>query len=229
MYVNVGVKEVVFNDPYLWPHKGPKIKFRLTYEGSLPSTQNGPRTGQADPRSVIKHKIRQAFHPQLSRLWTVNRNLTNPVTYQDMILSAEAGFPPNPTALAAKFAMFGWNFVPLVTEELGLSCALDILFLRPTPRTASSWYGDIDNRIKTLIDALQIPSANEGYTSKPASTSETPFFCLLENDKLLTRLTVETDEMLEPVGAGLKDEHVRLIITVEARPLFVSVTNLPFA
>lgn len=124
--------------------------------------------------------------------------------------------------------MFGWNFVPLVTEQSGLTCALDVLMLRPTPKAKASWFGDIDNRLKTLIDALQVPTPNENYGNVSQDATEKPFYCLLEDDKLLTRLTLETDEMLEPVNSTIVDSEVRLIITIEVRPFIVSMDNLHF-
>ena len=58
---------------------------------------------------------------------------------------------------------------------------------------------------------------------------ERPFFCLLEDDKLITRVAVETDQMLEPVGAKFNAGDVRLVINVELRPYFVNIGNSHFA
>jgi hypothetical protein len=218
-------RQVLWDDPDLWPFEGSKMRFRLTYEGPLPSTQGAARDGQPDPRAPTKHAMRQRFHSQLRRLWSVTANLADPAPYRDILLSG-GSLPPKPEALAAIHAQYGWNFVPLVTTALGVNCALDILLLRPTPRHPEGWFGDIDNRLKTLVDALQIPSANEQYVGHNPTVEERPFYCLLENDKLLTRVAVETDEMLEPVKT---EGDVRLIITVEVRPLYVTVANLPFA
>jgi hypothetical protein len=51
---------------------------------------------------------------------------------------------------------------------------------------------------------------------------------LLEDDKFLTRMALETDEMLEPVNGAMVDSEVRLIITVEVRPYIISMNNLHF-
>jgi hypothetical protein len=59
--------------------------------------------------------------------------------------------------LAGQFARNGYNFVPLVTERLLLLCRLDVLFLRPDPPGSLIKSGDIDNRLKTLFDALRMP------------------------------------------------------------------------
>ncbi len=175
----------------------------------------------------MKHKIRQRFHRQLKRLWGTNQNLIKSGPYEQSILSAEARPPQTIESLSHKFNMFGWNFVPLVSAEISVTCGLDVLLLRPTPRSRDSWFGDIDNRLKTLVDALGVPSPNEKYIDHAPEDAEKPFFCLFENDKLLTRLALETDEMLD-LGNGLKEFDVRLIITVEIRPLVVSFDNMHF-
>jgi len=40
----------------------PVMRFRLTYEGALKSTQRDPETGQRDPLAPHKHNIRNNFH-----------------------------------------------------------------------------------------------------------------------------------------------------------------------
>jgi hypothetical protein len=83
----------------------------------------------------------------------------------DVIMVEDSGDRPATTvaALASKHALYGWNFVPLVTAELSLLCNLEILMLRRVdPGKLIQSSGDIDNRIKTLFDALQIPDAQSG-------------------------------------------------------------------
>lgn len=205
------------------------MKFRLTYQGPLPSTQGAPRGQQSDPRGPAKHKMRQSFHVQLKRLWAINPNLTDPRALAGAIRSVGSPMSPTPAKLAEEFDRVGWNFVPLVTRSLGVSCNLDILLLRPTPKHQNSWFGDIDNRLKTLIDALQLPSANERYADLTPNDDERPFYTLLEDDKMLSRVSVETDEMLQAIGTTLNEADVRLLITVEIRPHHVSPSNLAFA
>jgi len=46
-----------------------------------------------------------------------------------LLIEDSPDIPPfDVAALAAKYSLYGWNFVPLVTEELNLICGLDILF-----------------------------------------------------------------------------------------------------
>lgn len=123
--------------------------------------------------------------------------------------------------------MFGYQFVPLVLESFSLLCSLDILFLRRDIPGSALHAGDIDNRIKTLIDALRPPrSQNElvGDDLVPKS-DETPFFCLLQDDKQVSHFSVETDTLLTP-GTDLRDALV--VVSVELRPYYVNMFNLSF-
>jgi hypothetical protein len=55
-----------------------------------------------------------------------------------VFLTEQSTDPPTTTVkgLAAKHAYYGFNFVPLVTSELQLSCWIDILFYDATPPAA---------------------------------------------------------------------------------------------
>jgi hypothetical protein len=55
--------------------------------------------------------------------------------------------------------------------------------------------GDIDGQVKTLFDALKIPAQAQGVDTVPLE-DETPFFCLLEDDRLISDVRVTTDELL---------------------------------
>ena len=97
-------------------------------------------------------------------------------------------------------------FLPLVTSELKLTCWLDILYLRRKKPGELFEHGDIDNRLKTLIDSLAMPDLNQSYASRTQGTDELPYFyCLLENDRLVSKVTVETDYLLEDLP--ITDDH----------------------
>ena len=198
------------DDPYFRP-KDASMQFRLTYEGTLLSNGN----------SQHKHEIRKTFHPQLRRLWEITPSLK------------EMRFPPLDVVqinrgpdmsrvnyLAEQFSRNNYRFVPLVTRDLDLSfCGLDILFLRPDAPGAVLSKSDIDNRLKTLFDALRMPEGKAelgGYDSP--LDDEIPFFCLLEDDALVTKVSVETDFLLESVGKDFDRNDTRLFITVTIQP-----------
>jgi hypothetical protein len=159
------------------------MHFMLHYRGPLRS--NGD--------SNHKHDIRSAFHPQLAQLWGRQPLLDYPNLLEPR---GEEGryslLRPSPP----------FTFVPLITEEMNIVAALSILLLRPEPPGhLLTRGGDVDNRLKTLFDALSMPRHPEALP-KTATPSEcqTPFFCLLEDDNLVTSVSVRTEQLLEPVS-----------------------------
>jgi hypothetical protein len=109
--------------------------------------------------------------------------------------------------------------------RLNLISELDITFLRPeAPGAIITKGGDIDNRIKTLLDGLRMPKdMTEIPTGDAPTADENPFYCLLEDDTLVTRLNVDADRLLEPV----KDRSdVLLLIHVQIKWTQGTLENL---
>lgn len=175
------------------------MEFRLHYRGPL----------KANGSPAAKHALRKHFHRQLAELWN-----QLPLTDHNELRSL-ANLPGN-IYLAEK--KHGFVFVPLVSERIHLAAHLRILFLRPeTPGRVVSGGGDLDNRMKTLLDALKVPHEPTALPmdAVPAE-DETPFYTLLQDDALVTGLEVTTDRLLEPVserGEVLVVVHVTTQIT----------------
>jgi hypothetical protein len=201
------------------------LQFRLTYEGLLHPSSNGAKRGSH------KHDIRRQFHPQLKKLWEVSPQLKNqPFTLPDEAITIGGPMPVDVIErLAALRSLGNYRFVPLVTEELSLWCGLDILFLRPGGANAVFRSGDLDNRIKTIVDALKRPTTLDEIGDNSPVTGEDPFYCLLDDDSLVAKLSVEADELLQHVGGDVPNEKdARLVITVTVRPSKVQWNNLAF-
>ena len=204
------------------------MEFHLTYAGQLYATQREARPGQPARHRENKKLIRSEFHKQLRTLWTVAPSLrgTSDGRAQVYVTNGEE-LATDPVALAEKHSLFGFNFVPLVTQELDLLCGIEVLLLRPDRPGSVVWAGDIDNRIKTLLDAMRIPEADEGYSQAAPTSDEKPFYCLLEEDKLITKVSVETDRLLQPVSGDNAD--VRLFIKVVIKPYQFDVHTMKYA
>lgn len=143
------------------------MKFHLIYDGPL----RGDHVRD-------KKAIRKRLHPQLAELWTTHPALTHlksvRMDFQDPTTGATSQMT-RLDILAATFTKFGFRFVPLVNQHYGLSCNLDILMLRrEQPGRIVMQGGDIDNRIKTLFDALRMP-VNQDEIDTP-ELGEDPFF-----------------------------------------------------
>ena len=189
------------------------MRFRLIYEGDLKPSQLDPLTGNPDKLAGHKQTIRKAFHGQIKRLWTTNRFLS-----------------PLADAVAADYHEYGYIFIPLVLERWSLRCAINVLLLRQDfPGSGVIAAGDLDNRIKTLIDGLRRPKNGVELREHPQpADGETPFYCLLEDDSQITELTVETDTLLD-VPEGADQRYAKAIVTVEIQPYNVTMFNLAFA
>jgi hypothetical protein len=181
------------------------MQFTLIYSGEL----------RANSRPDHKHDIRKEFHSQLKMLWKQPPLVDNVRWYDYSSLKEKVN-------LIRRVGAF--KFVPLVSPDLDLICELKISMLRPEPPgSLITQGGDIDNRLKTLFDALRMPK-NENELPKDVivSDDEDPFFCLLEDDNLITSVSVRTDRLLiSPEEAS----HVHLDIIVETRATRMASRN----
>jgi hypothetical protein len=121
-----------------------------------------------------------------------------------------------------------FTFIPLVRDSIGLVCSLDILFLRSGPKGNVYKAGDLDNRIKTLLDALRVPSAGEINATALDRYKETKrqMYTLLEDDKFVTGLNVKTAQLLNP--PGVSEREVRMVIDVDVRVIHPRTYNTVF-
>jgi hypothetical protein len=104
------------------------------------------------------------------------------------------------------------DYACLITERLKIYAELDILLLRPgEPGRIIESSGDIDNRLKTLFDALRRPlSLQELPNDELLSKTPNPCHCLLSDDALISRVSVTTDTLLD----AQSEDEVVLITTV---------------
>jgi hypothetical protein len=190
-----------------------------------------------------KQGIRRVFHGQLKQLWRTNRFLRDYKEHPRLFaksppLSESSGmWGSNPDEqfplvelVAALHQAQGYRFVPLVRRDWSMLCTLEILFLRRDAPGSALNAGDIDNRIKTLIDALRCPlNAKELAGSETPLEGEDPFFVLMEDDSLVSHFSVETDTLLDPPVPGAADtRRAKVVVTVDMRPYHVTLFNSSF-
>lgn len=182
------------------------MEFTLHYRGDLKANR-GPKDKQV---------IRRHFHSQLKLLWqqlplSEHRTLLGENQREgDVSIFKQVG---------------NFNFAPLVCQKLNLVAELSITLLRPeAPGSLITQGGDIDNRLKTLFDALTMPiQASQIPQDDLPSVDETPFFCLLEDDNLIIKVSVATDRLLEPCKST---SEVEMNVHVRARPTRQSWANM---
>jgi len=168
-------------------------------------------------------------HPVL-RGRAIEANAITPTVYYGMQTNTPVSF--SMTASGAAFQELinqpilrgDARFIPLVRQSLGLACDLNITFLRKEePGSLVLQGGDLDNRMKTLLDALKVP----GVSDMRAGTPDTnPFYCVLEEDSMITAVNIKTDRLLTGPTSPVTEVH--LIIEVVVRVVQFSMHNLGF-
>jgi len=198
------------------------MEFYLSYEGPLFEGKKGKIT-------ELKHEIRQRIHSQLSELWANAPELREIAS-------------DHREKLARRFSVGDFRFVPLITDDLKLVCHLDTLFLRRENPGAlirkpkDEYGGDLDNRIKIFIDALRVPQGPQELPRyvKPQREEKPYFYCLLEDDALITKFQVESAKLLKPmriVDQLLEKDvqkHVQLVVKVTTRVTALTIANMSF-
>lgn len=204
------------------------MRFYLVYRGPLSSTQ-----GKRGARRAERIEIRKQVTPQLKRLWEVNGALTR-LLWDARVPGPGGGgylsslssplevwynkppeYPPQEgfIDLSAPIERHGSRYMPLVRKSLDLTCSLNVLFLRQEdPGSLLKKAGDLDNRIKTFIDALEMPPEEpEGDEVEGLN------YCLLENDSLVRGLEIDSERLLLPEQDYPNQVHlvVEVVIHVE--------------
>lgn len=168
------------------------MTFRLYYRGPLKS--NGSREH--------KHAIRRAFRKQLTDL--AGRNPLK--GWERCVGEAPVDGWPH-----IRREIDGSSFLPVISTGLWLVARLNILFLRPEePGSIVTSAGDIDNRLKTLFDALRLPKPGDLTATDRPGPDELPFWCLLEDDALVVEVGVQTDRLLDASDSA----ETLLVLTV---------------
>lgn len=198
------------------------MDFVLRYRGPLPS--NGSVKD--------KHHIRTAIHAQLQALCNQEPLLVQAKldTLPEGVLKGREVEVPRPLEIMYFFvALGGFCFVPIIHRPHELVCALDILFLRrEKPGAIIRHGGDLDNRLKTLFDALRMPHDATELAGVLPECPNQRMYCLLDDDSLITRVSVSTQQLLEPIGAGEHPTTVELLIHVTVQSTYPMWANLGF-
>jgi len=207
------------------------VEFHLLYQGPLHSQR-------AENVRNEKHQIRKALHRQLKRLWQTNPNLQRAAKTRGDVEHTEhfartggTGSSPPITEnekfqwgveyLAKTWERNGFHFLPLVTPDMFLRCSLEILFLRMEERDYVLQGGDIDGRIHVLFDGLRMFRDGNDLPSRNATPDpdEKPFFCLLQDDTLVSDVKIDTGGLLLLPNQEQANKHdVYLQITVRLNP-----------
>ena len=173
------------------------MEFALHYRGPL-----SPKANAADKLSIRRH-----FHAQVKKICT---DEDSPVRHN-----------PRNWLLEVRKKIGDFEFVALVAGWNGLLAEVEIILLRPEAPGSIVSSGDIDNRLKTLFDAIKIPQHLQDLPpgATPAE-GETPFFCILEDDRRITKVTIQTERLWEAASS----DEVELIMLVRPVSMYGGFT-----
>ncbi len=190
------------------------MEFTLYYRGPLKAAS------QRNKRKDHKHDLRKHFHEQLKMLW----DLPQLKDSKDFLKLEPV--PKGEIALLKPLGQF--EFAPLIASQLHLVASIGIIILRPESEGRIFVRGgDIDNRLKTLLDALKVPNEKAALPDGASpSPGESPFYCLVEDDSLVTNVDIKTAHWLEPEVQS--SEEVVLLLRVRTKVTQVIYGNLGF-
>lgn len=198
------------------------VEFKLIYRGRLPAVS------RSSTRSKEKHEIRKVLHRQLREFWKAQKFLSTWLVRE----AQGSGGKTVADVMADRYARCGYRFLPLITESRALGAELDILFLRRDPpgKVVSSAGGDLDNRLKVLFDAFRMPHYDQEVAGFVVEADEEPFFILLEDDSLISKITISTDRLLTPLedNESVNDVHLIIGVRVKVFALGQNFDGLPF-
>jgi len=166
------------------------MRFVLSYDGDLKA--NGSKNH--------KQAIRRSMHLQLEQLWTGT-------PYPSLRSPADS--------LCTR--LDGWRFFPLASALRHEVVGLHVTMLSPAAVGAHliTHGGDIDNRLKTLFDALRMPhEKGELPRGDQPGEGEDPFFCVMSDDSLITEVSISTERLLTPAESRAV---VKLLIEVQIK------------
>lgn len=208
------------------------MKFRLVFNGMVPSTGN-----KSKPSDVAR--IRRDFDKQLKQLWSTHPALS--VLHENAFKELPSlNLIMDPTLVTRRKKWerdpSGWEplipeeivgskrYLPLVRKTLHLSSELGILFMcQDDPRELITQGGDLDGRLKTVLDALRIPSLQEQDKTEEKYLPDEVGYVLLESDTLITRIDIEKDRLLLPSDGHA--HHCHIVIDVQLNVLEVHDYN----
>jgi hypothetical protein len=77
--------------------------------------------------------------------------------------------------------------------------------------------------MKTLLDALKVPGTSDMSAGTPDAD---PFYCVLEEDAMVTGVNIKTDRLLTQPGGSVQEVH--LVMEVIVRVIQFSMHNIGF-
>lgn len=118
--------------------------------------------------SPAKALLRQEFHPQ------IKDQIAHMLVHDEKHVTSEVD---------------GFKFISPAHSKYRTAVELDVLLLTRSSRRSP---GDVDNRLKTLLDGLTRPQNTQQMQSFQEPKDGGPTYCLMDDDQLVSRLTIDS-------------------------------------
>ena len=172
------------------------VEFTLKYRGELPAARGRCNMTQE------KHDMRLEFHRQIRRIWEKDNRFVGidraalPLPTGNFDVERPIKLHKQPLrGFMFRVPLRDISFIPLVTAPMEASCHLSVRLGRPLkPGSIIFAGGDLDRRLVILFDALRIPREDQELPDSVGEDKEV--LCLLADDSLITKLTIEPHEIL---------------------------------
>jgi hypothetical protein len=184
------------------------MEFCLHYDGKLKSNDN----------AAGKHRIRTELHKQIKAICTD--------TKFSLVFTGDINGTRKEREKPLYIEHSEKRFWFLISEHLSTVVDLDICLLLPhNVGSIVKNGGDIDNRIKTLFDALRVPSVTSEIPSSDSFDYATGgMYCLLQDDKLINKVSIQSFRDFDPPD----QDSVRCTIKVTTKITAALWGNLHF-
>jgi hypothetical protein len=200
------------------------VELMLTYHGPLPACQN------EEKHSDQKQRIRIVFSQQLQKKF---EQLPTLIHWSKTIWRANDAWPeirPHEKHVYPfrEVDICGFKGVAIVNAYNGLACHLDIEILRrEVPGGVLSEGGDVDNRLKPLLDALALPAKTNQVPGNMWGKGER-LYCLLEDDALVSRLLIDIQRWDEDASDPSTADWVQLRVKARIFPFEIRAYHTGF-
>jgi hypothetical protein len=207
----------------------PEVNITLTYSGLLPACQG------EEKHTDQKHIIRMAFNQQLKRKFELEPTLIqwSREISRATLVGSRVELAPKDLHSRCFYEVETCGFLgfPVVTSFNGLSCQLDIEILRRAKPggvlAGGDKGGDIDNRLKPLLDALALPLKQNQVPGHMRGNGER-LYCLLEDDALISRLTIDMQRWDEEPKTAQEIDHVQIRVRAHIEPFEPRIYHVGF-
>lgn len=148
----------------------------------------GPLPAKRKGVGPAKARIRNHFHPQIAAQFGER---IQPDKQHEWVVNVSDS-----------------EFIALASKKFHTAARLDVVLYSPA---LGRPFGDLDNRLKTLVDGLTVPNGSQQLAPHVDDNIRGPLFCLMEDDSLLENLAVTTRGWYQP---GLAADET--LVTVSA-------------